>query len=183
MIRLISHQDAQELFDLVDSNRAYLREWMPWLDANQRLSDTRSFIERSLHEYADSKSVAQVIIHEGRIAGVCDLHSIDWSISGARIGYWIARRHQGLGLVTGACRELESIAFEQLALNKVEIFVAPANTRSRAVAERLGYEMTGRIYDAEWLYDHYVDHVVYCRRRTDRHAMPAAPASCKDLGG
>jgi ribosomal-protein-serine acetyltransferase len=35
------------------------------------------------------------------------------------------------------------------------------NKNSRGIPERLGFVNKGCIRQAEWLYDHYVDHVVY----------------------
>lgn len=38
---------------------------------------------------------------------------------------------------------------------------AAGTLRSRAVAEQLGMRMEGNLRDAQWLYDHHVDHAVY----------------------
>ena len=51
--------------------------------------------------------------------------------------------------------------FRDLKLNKIEIRVATENVKSRALPERFGFTEEGVIRDAEWLYDHYVNHVVY----------------------
>ena len=63
--------------------------------------------------------------------------------------------------MTKACRALIRYAFEQLQLNRVEIRVAVGNYKSRAIPERLGLVKEGMIREAEWLYDHFVDHIVY----------------------
>ena len=85
----------------------------------------------------------------------------------AEIGYWLGAEHQGRGLVTRACAALVSYAFDTMALHRVEIYCAPDNTRSRRVPERLGFAVEGTLRDAEWLYDHYVDNVLYAMLSTE----------------
>ena len=163
MIRMIQHTDADELFELVSSNREYLRKWLPWLDYNKSIDDTRSFIKTSLADYANNKSMVHVVVDK-QIVGVCGYNSFNHSIKAGYVGYWIAESHHGNGLATSSCKELERIGFELLKLNKIEIHAATENIKSRKVAEKLNYAETGRILDAEWLYDHYVDHIIYCKR-------------------
>ena len=54
-----------------------------------------------------------------------------------------------------------------MGLNRIEIRCATQNVRSRAIPERLGFKEEGLIRDAEWLYDHYVDHIVYGMLESD----------------
>ena len=77
------------------------------------------------------------------------------------IGYWLAEGYQGKGIMIKSCRSLIDYAFGNLGLNRVEIRCAVENSRSRAIPKNLGFTKEGIIRDAEWLYDHYVDHVVY----------------------
>ena len=46
-------------------------------------------------------------------------------------------------------------------MNRVEIHCAAENTRSCAIPKRLGFTQEGILRDAQWLYDRYVDMVVY----------------------
>lgn len=52
-------------------------------------------------------------------------------------------------------------SFSHLKLNKVEIRAAIENKKSRSIPERLGFVNEGSIRQAEWLYDHFVDQIVY----------------------
>jgi ribosomal-protein-serine acetyltransferase len=52
-------------------------------------------------------------------------------------------------------------AFEEHHVQKVEISCAADNTRSRAVAERLGFTLEGTLRRAGWFHDRYVDGVWY----------------------
>jgi ribosomal-protein-serine acetyltransferase len=53
------------------------------------------------------------------------------------------------------------LAFGRYGMHRVEIRAAPGNVRSRAIPERLGFTEEGLCREVEWLYDHFVDHVVY----------------------
>lgn len=88
-------------------------------------------------------------------------HQIDWDNRRTSIGYWLAESAQGKGLMTKATRSLVNVVFSHYQLNRVEIRAAPENRKSRLIPERLGCIMEGQIRDAEWLYDHFVDHVIY----------------------
>ena len=65
------------------------------------------------------------------------------------IGWRILREHEGQGYVTEAARAWLAHGFETLGLSRIVAFTVPANTRSRAVMERLG--MT-RVEDGD--FDH-----------------------------
>jgi ribosomal-protein-serine acetyltransferase len=160
-LRTLRLQDAEELFAVVDANRAYLRQWLPWLDENTSPQDTRNFVQTTLDQYAGNRGFACVILHEGAIVGSIGYHPIDWQTRSVVIGYWLAEKYAGRGIVTRCCRVLIDYAFREYGLNKVAIPAATKNGRSRAIPERLGFKREGIVRDAEWLYDRFVDHVVY----------------------
>ena len=160
-LRSLEQVDAKELFALTDSCRAYLREWLPWLDATRSLQDTRTFIESALHQAAANLGFQCGIWLGGQLMGVIGYHHVDWPNRSTNIGYWLGKQHQGRGLMTKACRALVDYAFDVWHLNRVEIRCAVGNVKSRAIPERLGFRSEGTLREAEWLYDHFVDHVVY----------------------
>ncbi|OXM82862.1 GNAT family N-acetyltransferase [Paenibacillus rigui] len=79
----------------------------------------------------------------------------------ADVGYWLAEEFQGNGIMTKVAKALTDHAFHDLSLNKVEIRAAAGNKKSRRIPERLNFVNEGRIRQAEWLYDHFVDHIIY----------------------
>ena len=153
--------DADELFALTDANRGYLRQWLPWLDSVRRVDDTRTFIRAAQAQAARNDGVQLVLRVDGCIAGVVGHHQLDWRNRITSLGYWIGEAYQGRGLTTAACRVLITRAFDAARLNRVEIRCASGNHRSRAIPVRLGLREEGLLRDAEWLYEHFVDHVVY----------------------
>jgi ribosomal-protein-serine acetyltransferase len=160
-LRLIDLKDAERIFELTDKSRNYLREWLPWLDFTTKVEDTRKFIQICLKGYAENKSLNTVILFNGEIVGVAGFNNINWSNKTAYIGYWLGEEYQGKGIITKVAKDLTNYAFNHLNLNKVEIRAAVENKKSRSIPERLGFINEGIIRQSEWLYDHYVDTVVY----------------------
>lgn len=167
-------RDADELFALTDCNRQHLRQWLPWLDRVTRIGDTRDFIRTARQQALRNDGTQLAIRHNGRIAGIVGHHRIDWRNRLTSLGYWIDKDSQGRGLATAATRALVTHAFCDAGLNRVEIRCAPENHRSRAIPGRLGFREEGRLRDAEWLYDHFVDHVVYAMLAQDWPSASAA---------
>lgn len=164
-IRLLTLNDTDSIWSLVDQNRAYLKQWLPWLDYNTSIKDTEKFISDCITQFQEKKSYVNVI-ENGNICGICGFNSFNWSIKAGYIGYWVAEQFRGQGLATEACKQLELIGFNELGLNKIEIHAASKNQASRNVAIKLGYKHTGTLLDAENLYGNYVDHEIYVKRRS-----------------
>jgi ribosomal-protein-serine acetyltransferase len=160
-LKLLDDQDAEQLFTLTDSCRAYLRKWLPWVDSTKTIEDTKSFIEMTKKKFVSNNGFESGIWYKGKLAGVIGFHYIDWANRKTSIGYWLGEQFQGSGLMTKSCIAYLNYAFNELKLNRVEIRCAVENSKSRAIPERLGFKNEGTIRDAEWLYDHFVDHIVY----------------------
>ncbi|WP_338048384.1 GNAT family protein [Paraliobacillus sediminis] len=60
-----------------------------------------------------------------------------------------------------AFKTIIDYGFNDLGLNKIEVNVATENNKSRVLPERFCFKEEGKLRQAEWLYDHYVDHVIY----------------------
>src|SRR6185295_1449590 len=58
---VLDERDAEELFALVDANRTYLREWLPWLDQNTEVEHTRVFIRATRKQYEEGNGFTCVI--------------------------------------------------------------------------------------------------------------------------
>lgn len=160
-LRLLQEPHAEELFALVDANRRRLRKWLPWLDFNTTPADSLAFIRSVLNQLASNQGFSLGIFHKGRLAGMVGMHTLSWANRSVRLGYWLGEEFQGHGLITKSCQVLIDYAFDEMGLNKVEIDPAPGNARSRAIPERLGFQQEGTVRQVEWLYDHFVDHVIY----------------------
>jgi len=176
-LRLVAEGDAEEIFRATEANRAYLREWLPWVDATRGPEDTRAFVLRSLEQARLSDGFQTRILYQGHFAGMAGYLYHDWKNLRTEIGYWLREDLQGRGIMTRAAKTLADFAFANLGMNRVEIRAATDNRRSRAVPERLGFVQEGVLREAAWLNDRFIDLVVYARVRKDS----APPAGTRSL--
>ncbi|TDL30905.1 N-acetyltransferase [Jeotgalibacillus sp. S-D1] len=160
-LKLIEPKDAGAIYELTDKSRDYLREWLPWLDGTTKLEDTEDYIKMSLSAFANNKGLTTVIQYNEHVVGIAGFNQINWANKTAYIGYWLGQDYQGKGIMIKVAKALTDYAINHLQLNKVEIRAAAENKKSRGIPEKLGFVNEGCIRQAEWLYDHYVDSVVY----------------------
>ena len=160
-LKMLIPQDAEPLFKLTDQSRESLMEWLPFIDYTKSSADSAAFIAATMKQFGDNNGFQAGIWYEGKLAGVIGFHKIDWNNKSTSIGYWLGKGFEGSGLMTKSVKAFVTYALVELGLNRVEIRAAVENKKSRAIPERLGFTEEGCIRQSEWLYDHYVDHVVY----------------------
>lgn len=160
-LRLLEKKDAKALFQLIDYSRDYLREWLAWIDKTQTVQDSKRFIQQAYSLYEDKHALTLGIFYQGTLSGMVGFNTVDWSNRIGVIGYWLGDEFQGNGIMIRAVTALIDYGFHSLGLNRIEIRAAYENGKSRAIPEKLGFQQEGQIRQGEWLYDHYVDLVVY----------------------
>ena len=161
LLRELTSEDASSLYALVDSNRKYLRQWLTWVDMQQGPHDAGQFIEGARNDNQAGVALTLGIEHQGDIVGTIGFHEFDNDNRQTSMGYWISSSHQGKGIVSSSCESLIEYAFTDLRLNRVVMKIAEDNIRSRQVAERNGLVCEGTCRQSEWLYDHFVNQVIY----------------------
>ncbi|HEX2682495.1 MAG TPA: hypothetical protein VHL77_01105, partial [Ferruginibacter sp.] len=60
---------AGSLFNLVNANRAYLREWLPWVDLMQTVSNFKQYIIDTNKRAAEGTDLGYAIIINKNIVG------------------------------------------------------------------------------------------------------------------
>src|SRR3954447_24710700 len=98
-IRLFELKDAETVFAVVEQNRTYLREWLPWVDVTESPEDLRRFISKVREQFAGGRGPQCGIWIDGTMAGSLGCHPIDWPNRNCSIGYWIDHRFQGKGIM------------------------------------------------------------------------------------
>ncbi|MFD1737575.1 GNAT family N-acetyltransferase [Bacillus salitolerans] len=162
-LRLFNEDDAEEFYQLTISSKSYLKEWLGWLDYIESVEDSAENIKSRLKGLVENggypKSFA--IIYRGEIAGTIGFNELNKTNKIGAIGYWLGEKFQGKGIMSKAFKTVIEYGFKELELNRIEVSVAVENKKSRALPERFGFTEEGKVRQAEWLYDHYVDHIIY----------------------
>ena len=154
-------EHAPDVLKVVNTNLSHLRNWLPWLETKPTLEMEQAFIQTTMDQYQQGLGPHFAIFYDEALCGINAFHPIDKLNRKGSIGYWLAESHTGLGIMTLTTRSLLQLGFQEFGLHKIVIHCATQNHKSRASPERLGMKHEATLRDAEWLYDHYVDHAVY----------------------
>lgn len=148
------------LHALIEKNLDRLREWEPWAQGEQTESGLEAFTIHELHQWVEGRSLPAAILHDGQVVGSVGAR-IDPYAGTADVGYWIDIDAEGRGLVTRATAALIEHLHADLGIRRVEIRAATNNTRSRSVAERLGFALEGTLRAAQVVGDRTNDIALY----------------------
>jgi len=80
---------------------------------------------------------------EGEFLGLGMIVQVDWEGRQGEIGYVVGRAARGRGFATRTLRLLTDWAFEELGLERIELWIDVENPGSERVAERGGYVREG----------------------------------------
>ncbi|GAA6114327.1 GNAT family N-acetyltransferase [Apilactobacillus apinorum] len=164
MISLVDMAMAQSIFKLVQDNRDMLSEWLPWAKSMKTIEDERAFIEFAQLEYEKKNLMACVIVVNGMIAGMIDLHNIDLKNLVAEIGYWLSTDFQHRGLMHVCVDKLCRYSFNQMGLKEIKLLARPGNQASRNVAKRCHFVLKAEIPVVRKIGDYDHDFVIYSRK-------------------
>jgi ribosomal-protein-serine acetyltransferase len=159
-LRRFDERDADELHALIERNRDELAKWLSWAQ-QPSASGTREYVASVLSGEAEGRRVQRAIVRREAIVGDVGLF-IARENATAAIGYWLDLEHRGRGVISAAVRQLARDGFERLALHRIEIRTDVLNAASRAVAERLGFQLDGVLRESYRVAaDRYSDDAVY----------------------
>lgn len=160
-LKILEERDAEALFAIVSTNRAYLGEWLPFVQFTQSSSDSKSFIKSALQQFANSDGFHCGIWYNNQLVGVIGLHYIDSLNEKTSIGYYLAEDYQQYGIMTKCTQYLVNYCFEELKLNRVEISAAVNNVKSQNIPKKLGFQQEGIIRQNEKLNGQYSDSYIF----------------------
>jgi RimJ/RimL family protein N-acetyltransferase len=156
VVRPYSLDDAPALYEAVVESRNHLLPWLPWAaEGHKTIEDSREVIALFMAQWLmrEDMTVALFDATSGRFVGGSGFHPRDWVARVFEIGYWARADEQGKGYITEAVRLQTEFVARDLGANRVFIRCDARNTRSAAVAERLGFMREARLRNAMLAYD------------------------------
>ena len=133
--------DAAELNAHIVESFAELSPWLPWARELPSVANTEEFCGKAAASFVTGESLNYLgfLRDGGDLIGSVGIPRLDWAVPMFEIGYWCRSSFMGRGLVTEAARAVARMALSQLGAARLEIRVDAKNTRSAAVARRLGF--------------------------------------------
>lgn len=158
---------ADELFQLVDSDREHIRSFLSFVDSTVDVSNQTDYIKLKLTGAANGTDKLFLIFKDNKIIGTIDLHRMDLTNKKAEIGYWIHSSQAGQNIMSKAVNRICEYAFEALDLNKLVIFADVENIASNKVALKTGFSLVGVKVQDMIMYDQYRDMNEYFLLKSD----------------
>ena len=167
ILKELDIKNAKALFELIDSGRVYLREWLSWVDETRTVEDSILYIQSVSQGNVYSGRYVLEIWFKNNLAGLIDFHNGNKINMAVEIGYWLGERYQGKGIMTSSCKKCINYAFEEMGFNRIIIKCAVGNLKSQAIPKRLGFKFEGIEREGQNLNGHFTDLVVFLKLKKD----------------
>lgn len=144
--RLVRLDDVPVLAELLRVNRDFLAPWEPIrADDYFTVDGQRVVIGAALERHEQGSTLPHVILDDsGRVVGRITLNEIvRGPFQSCSLGYWVSATDNGRTLATAAVRDIIRVAFDELAMHRIQASTGLHNVRSQRVLERNGFVRFG----------------------------------------
>ena len=147
-LRPLEPWQAGEFLAHVDKARANIEAYIPWSEVVVDEEKARNFLQRYAKRQAADEGRIYGIWLDGELVGGLLFRVFDADWGSCELGVWLSAEAEGRGLITKAAQQLIDWAIGVRGMTRVEWRCVPANTRSGAVAKRLGMTHEGTLRQA-----------------------------------
>ena len=164
VIRHLEPHEAALMTEFRIENKAHLEPWEP-----KRSSEffTEGFwqinLRLTLRDFRDGSSVCLCLLspEEDEVLGVCNYTSIvRGTFQSCHLGYALAKKHQGKGIMFEALQLTNRYVFEELGLHRIVAGYLPYNDRSGQLLKKLGFEKEGYARQYLKINGRWEDHIL-----------------------
>ncbi|HEX4703435.1 MAG TPA: GNAT family protein [Pseudonocardiaceae bacterium] len=147
-LRALEPWQAGEFAAHVAAAREHLAPWIPWATTVVDDDTAATFLQRYADEQARGNGRILGIWLDGTLMGGTLFRVWDSRSGNCEIGVWLDPAAVGRGLITAAATAMIDWAFRIRGMSRVEWLTFATNTRSIAVARRLGMTREGLLRQA-----------------------------------
>ncbi|MCX7340393.1 MAG: GNAT family protein [Hyphomicrobiales bacterium] len=171
MLRQPVLDDYEAWSSVRQQSRAFLEPWEPlWSDEDLTKRAFRQRVKRAAAESDADEAYAFMIfrMQDQALIGGVTLGLVRRGVAQAcTMGYWLGEPYGGHGYMTRAVKAVAKHAFEDLHLRRIEAACVPANGRSRALLERVGFQREGYARQYLCINGRWEDHLLYALLASD----------------
>jgi ribosomal-protein-serine acetyltransferase len=143
-LRTLTMADAAAFARHVAADAEHLGTHLPWPDTAAEPAGAREWLE--LYESgSDGRVLVAGALDGDEIVGGALLMHHEPATATVELGCWAIAAVEGMGVARASCQALIAYARGQLGVERVEWRTTTVNTRSRALAERLGFRHEGTL--------------------------------------
>lgn len=142
-LRPLEPWQAAEFLAHMDRARTNTDPWIPWASRTTDLDSARATLQGYADRQATDTGRLYGIWLDGTLVGGVMFVSFDTRSGNCEIGVWTEKAGEGHGLISAAVRHLAEYALVERGMQRIEWITSTRNTRSSAVAERLGMRLDG----------------------------------------
>jgi ribosomal-protein-serine acetyltransferase len=156
---------APVVFETINRDREYLKQWLPFVNHTFEITDTERFINSVNNS---NKDQIYSIWYKEEFAGLIGFKDTDWINRKTEIGYWLSEKMQGKGIITLCVKQLCNYAFQKMKMNRIQIKVALNNSKSQAIPVKLNFHFEGIERGGELHENKFIDLRVYSLLANER---------------
>lgn len=134
---------AEEFLAHVERIREHLAPWIPFAAYVVDADSARALLQRYADLQAADGGRIYAVRVDGELVGGTLFRVFDAETATCEVGVWLAPQAEGRGLISRAVTLMIDWAVDVRGVERVEWHTDPRNTRSRAVAQRLGMTPEG----------------------------------------
>ena len=138
-LRELCKEDAQDIFNAIDTNRPYFEKWLPFVPLAKSVDDSLEYINSVI----DAKELVYTIREGKTFFGIIGFKETNIDTKTTELGYWLKEECQGKGIITKAAKILCDNAFKEREIKRIIIKVEVGNNKSKAIPERLDFVLQG----------------------------------------
>lgn len=164
ILRPRSHQYDKGLFQLIDSSRIFLREFLFWVDGTDSVDKVKQITDLFQENWKKGEAFEYVFLDKQteKLVGAGGIHTISRLHRYAEYGYYLDKNATGQEYVSEAVELLGAELFKK-GIHRLQIVCDVQNHASAAVAKRCGFALKGIMKESRFAYGEYRDMLMFAK--------------------